>query len=173
MINKLWPCRGHTSMANTYSQIHIQFIFAVQGRQCVIHERVRERLEKYITGIVQGFCHKMISIYCMPDHTHMLVGFRNTQTIADLMREVKSTSSKFLNNEGLIKNKFNWQEGYGAFSYSKNELPRVIDYIIKQPLHHIKKSFKNEYIELLSEFGISFEEKYLFDWMDQGLTPTG
>ena len=150
-------------MADTYSQIHLQFVFAVQGRQGLIEESFRERTEKYITGIVRQFGHKMCSIYCMPDHTHMLVGFRTTQTISDLMREVKSSSSRFINSYGWIKNKFNWQEGYGAFSYSRNELPRIIDYILNQPVHHKKISFKEEYLNLLKEFEIQFEEKYLFD----------
>jgi putative transposase len=153
-------------MANTYSQIHLQFVFAVQNRYGQIHEEIRERTEKYISGIVQGFGHKMLSIYCMPDHAHLLVGFRTNQSIADLMREVKSCSSKFLNIEKITKEKFNWQSGYGAFSYSKNDVPRVIDYILNQPNHHKTKSFKEEYVSLLKEFQIEYEDQYLFDWIN-------
>lgn len=154
-------------MANTYTQIHLQFVFAVQNRYSLIREEIRQRTEKYITGIVQECGHKMLSIYCMPDHTHLLVGFRNNQSIADLMREVKSESSKFLNSEKLIRNKFNWQNGYGAFSYSKAEVPRVIDYILNQPQHHKNTSFKEEYMMLLKEFEIPYEEKYLFEWINE------
>ena len=154
-------------MSNTYSQVHLQFVFAVQNRYSLIHEGIRERTEKYITGIVQDFAHKMLSIYCMPGHAHLLVGFRNNQSIADLMREVKAGSSKFLNTGKFFREKLNWQNGYGAFSYSKRDVPNVINYILNQPEHHRKVSFKDEYISLLKEFQIAYEEQYLFDWLSE------
>ncbi len=153
-------------MPNTFTQIHLQFVFAVKGRQNLLKELVRERLEKYITGIVQKYGHKLLSIYCMPDHTHLFVGFRPTQTVADFMREVKASSSEFINSEKLIAGRFNWQEGYGAFSYSKSHVQNVIDYVLHQPEHHRKKTFKEEYMEFLKRFEIPYEEKYLFEWYD-------
>lgn len=168
------PRRGRTNatMPNTYTQIHLHFVFAVKNRQALIYESIRDRVEKYITGIVQNFGHKLLAVYCMPNHAHLFVGFRPTQLIADFMREVKSASSTFINTEGLTKAKFNWQEGYGAFSYSHSHVPNVIDYVLNQPEHHRKKTFQEEYLELLKKFEIAYDEKYLFDWIDAGATPT-
>jgi len=153
-------------MANTYSQIHLQFVFAVQNRQCLIAEPVREEIERYITGMVQNFGHKMLSIYAMPDHIHLLTGYRPEQAIKDFMREIKSRSTDFINRKSLIKHRFSWQEGYGAFSYTKRDVPIITNYIRNQPLHHKKQTFKEEYIGLLQEFEIPFEEKYLFNWIE-------
>ncbi len=131
-------------MPNTYTQIHIHFVFAIKHRQSLINESIRERVEKYITGIVQNHQHKLLAIYCMPDHTHLFIGFRTTQTISDLMREVKSRSSEFINEQKLTKEKFNWQQGYGAFSYSHSHVTNVIEYILHQPdIIKIKLSGKN------------------------------
>lgn len=161
-------------MPNTYTQIHLHFVFAVKNRQALIHEAIWNRVEKYITGIVQNLRHKPLAIYCMPDHTHLFVGFRPVQSIADFMRDVKANTSEFNNREGLIKEKFNWQKGYGygAFSYSHSHVQNVIDYILHQLEHHRKKTFKEEYLELLKKFEVSYEEKYLFDWIKAGATPT-
>jgi REP element-mobilizing transposase RayT len=141
-------------------------VFAVKHRNSLINEGIRERVEKYLTGIVQNHNHKLLAVYCMPNHAHLFVGFRPSQSISDLMREVKSRSSEFINVERLIEGKFNWQEGYGAFSYSKSHVNNVIDYILRQPEHHQKKSFKEEYIEMLDKFEIPYEEKYLFEWIE-------
>jgi REP element-mobilizing transposase RayT len=153
-------------MPNTFTQIHLQFVFAVKGRQSLIHEPIRDRLEKYITGIVQSYNHRLLSIYCMPDHTHLFVGFRPTQSVSDFMREVKSSSSEFINEQKIMQEKFNWQEGYGAFSYSKSHVQNVIYYVLHQPEHHKKKTFKEEYLEFLNKFEIRYEEQYLFEWME-------
>lgn len=153
-------------MSNTYTQTHLHFIFAVKYRYSLINEDIRQRIEKYTTGIVQNHNHKLLAIYCMPDHAHLLVGFRPTQSISDLMREVKSRSCEFVNVEGLTREKFNWQEGYCAFSYSKSHVKSVIDYILHQPVHHHKKTFKEEYLEILEKFEIPYEEKYLFEWIE-------
>jgi REP element-mobilizing transposase RayT len=159
-------------MPNTYTQIHLHFVFAVKNRQATIHEEIRIRVEKYMTGIFQSFGHKLLAIYCMPDHVHLFIRFRQNQTISDLMREVKSRSSEFINKEGLTKTKFNWQEGYGAFSYSHSHVQNVIDYVLNQPEHHRKKTFREEYIEFLKRFEIPFEDQYLFDWLETSATPT-
>lgn len=159
-------------MPNTFTQIHLHLVFAVKNRQAQISEAIRIRVEKYMTGIVQNFGHKPLAVYSMPDHTHMLIGFRPTQSLSDLVREVKSKSSEFINKEGLTAAKFNWQEGYGAFSYSHSHLQNVIDYILQQPEHHQKKTFREEYIEFLNKFEVPFEEQYLFDWLETSTTPT-
>jgi REP element-mobilizing transposase RayT len=159
-------------MPNTYTQIHIHAVFAVKNRQSIIHDAIRVRVEKYFTGIVQNSGHKLLSIYCMPDHAHLFIGFRPTQSLSDLMREVKSRSAEFINQEKLTTTKFNWQEGYGAFSYSHSHVQNVIDYVLHQPEHHRKKTFQEEYLELLRKFEVSYDEKYLFDWIEPCATPT-
>lgn len=152
-------------MPNTYSQVHIHFVFAVKNRQALVHEAIRNRVEQYIAGIVQNQGHKLLAIYCMPDHTHLLVGLRPNQSMSDLMREVKSKSTDFINNYKLTLSHFYWQEGYGAFSYSRSHVQNVIDYILRQPEHHNKKSFKEEYLDLLERFEVAFDEQYLFEWL--------
>jgi REP element-mobilizing transposase RayT len=124
-------------------------VFAAKHRNSLINENIRQRVEKYITGIVQNFQHKVLAIYCMPDHTHLLIGFRPNQSLSDLMREVKSKSSEFINKGRLTKEKSNWQEGYGAFSYSQSHVPNVINYVLHQPQHHKKQTFREEYIAFL------------------------
>lgn len=159
-------------MPNTYTQIHIHFVFAVKNRQALIHESIRIRVEKYITGIAQNLEHKLLAIYCMPDHAHLFIGFRPNQCVSDFMREIKSKSSEFINKEKLTTEKFSWQVGYGAFSYSHSHVQNVIDYILNQPENHKRKIFKEEYLEFLKKFEISYEEKYLFNWIETGSTPT-
>lgn len=149
-------------MANTYTQIHIQAVFAVRNRECLIGNDWKTDLYKYITGIVQANGHKMIQINGMPDHVHMLFGMRPVQSLSDLMKQVKQDSSKWINTNRLSKVKFSWQEGYGAFSFSKDQLPRVIRYIQKQEEHHRVKSFREEYLELLKAHDIEFDEQYIF-----------
>ncbi len=153
-------------MANTYSQIYIQIVFAVQGRQNLITKNHQEELHKYITGIVQKREQKMLTVYCNPDHTHLLVGLKPNITISDLVRDIKAGSSNFINENRWVKGKFNWQEGYGAFSYSRSQIDQVAKYILNQEEHHRKRSFKDEYLELLEKFEIEYDERYLFDWME-------
>jgi putative transposase len=153
-------------MANTYSQIYIQIVFAVQGRQNLIAKEHREELHKYITGIVRNRDQKMLSIFSMPDHTHLLVGLRPSIAISDLLRDIKADSSNFINNKKWLRVKFNWQEGFGAFSYSRSQLDSVIKYILNQEKHHKKKTFKEEYIGFLKKFEIGYDEKYLFEWIE-------
>jgi len=149
-------------MANTYTQLHIQAIFAVQHRDCVIQKTWQEELHKYITGIVEGYDHKMLQINSMPDHVHLFFGLRPKQSLADLMQHVKGDSSKWINDKGLLKTKFSWQSGYGAFSYSKSQVPSVIKYIINQEEHHRKKTFIEEYKDFLKAFEIEYDERYIF-----------
>ena|SRR6266540_1387741 len=153
-------------MANTFYQIYLQFVFAVKGRRSLIAKEHKEELHKYITGLVQNRKAKMLAVNCMPDHTHLFVGFKPTVLIADFVKEVKVESNEFITNKKWIKGKFNWQEGYGVFSYSHSHIDRVIKYVLNQEKHHQKKTFRQEYHELLEKFEIPFEEKYLFEFIE-------
>jgi len=152
----------HAIMANTYTQIHIQAVFAVQNRQSLIKNEWKGELYKYITGIIQNNNHKVLQINGMPDHIHILFGMRPTQSLSDLMKQVKQDSSKWINNKKFVDGKFSWQAGFGAFSYSKSELPNVINYIKNQEHHHKSNTFQEEYLQLLKEFNIEFDERYIF-----------
>lgn len=149
-------------MANTYTQIHIQAVFVVQNRDCVIHKSWKNELYKYITGIIQNHNHKVLAINGMPDHVHVLFGMRPTQSLSDLMQDIKGDSSKWINEKGYVKGKFSWQAGYGAFSYSKSHVENVITYIQNQEIHHKKKTFMEEYIEFLEKFEVDYDERYVF-----------
>ena len=149
-------------MANTYTQIHIQAVYAVQNRESLIQEDWEESLYKVTSTILQEYGHKMLQINGMSDHIHMLFGMRPTQSLSDLMKMVKQRSSSWINDERLVWGKFSWQEGYGAFSYAKSQVPNVIRYIQDQKHHHKKMSFQTEYIELLDEMEIDYDERYLF-----------
>ena len=153
-------------MANTYSQIYTHIVFAVKGRQNLINPNIREELHKYITGIITNRDQKLLSIFCMPDHTHLLIGLKPSISISDLVRDIKAGSSKFINDKKLIKGKFSWQEGFGVFSYSRSQIDTVIKYIQNQEKHHHKKSFKEEYIDFLEKFAVEYDERYLFEWID-------
>jgi REP element-mobilizing transposase RayT len=151
-------------VANTYSQIYIQIVFAVQGRQNFISKNNKEELHKYITGIISKRNQKLLAIHCMPDHTHILTGIKPTCTISDMVRDVKAGSSAFINEQKWIRSKFNWQEGYGAFSYGHSQLDKVIQYINNQEKHHAKRTFKEEYFDFLKKCNVDYNEQYLFDW---------
>jgi len=153
-------------MANTYTQIHIHSVFAVQNRLCVISKSWQDELYKYISGIVKANGHKLLTINGMPDHVHVLFGMRPTQSLSDLMQDIKGSSSKWINEKGFVAGKFSWQEGYGSFSYAKSELSNVIYYIENQQQHHIIKTFNEEYKMLLQEFDIDYDEKYIFKPID-------
>mgnify|MGYP001557589412 FL=1 len=153
-------------MANTYSQIYLQFVFAVRARQNLIARVHKEELHKYMTGLVQNRKAKMLAVHCMPDHCHLFVGFKPTILISDFIKEIKVESNIFINNKKWINTDFNWQNGYGVFYYSHSQIDRVIKYVLNQEEHHRKKSFRKEYHELLKEFEIAFEEQYLFNFID-------
>jgi putative transposase len=153
-------------MAGTFSQIYIQIVFAVRGRENLIHSEWEEELYKYITGIVRNKEQKLIAINGMPDHIHILVGMRPNCCLSDLVREIKKSSNQFVKEKNLSNFKFQWQEGYGAFSYSHSSLDKVIEYINNQKEHHKKQSFKEEYKTFLNKFQIEFKDKYLFEWYE-------
>jgi len=153
-------------MPNTYTQLYIQLVFAVQNRESLIREPNRDEIQKYITGIASKNGHKVLSIYCMPDHAHIFIGLNPNQSISSLANDLKSNSSKWINEKKLFRYKFNWQNGYGAFSYHKGMISTIGHYIDTQPEHHQKRSFKHEYLDLLREFDIDFNDQYLFDFFD-------
>lgn len=154
------------TMANTYTQLHIQFVFAVQDRASLVQLAWEEELYKYITGIVRNHKHKMIAVNGMPDHVHVFIGLHPTQSIADLMKTVKGESSEWINNRGFVKEKFQWQEGYGAFSYGHSQIEQVFQYIMNQKKHHEKVSFLDEYHALLKKFEVPFDERFVFKPVD-------
>ena len=149
-------------MANTYTQIHIHFVFAVKYRNGFIKSEWKDALYNYIAGIIRNNNHRLLAINGMPDHIHILIGLRPDQSVSDLMKDVKQCSSLWINKNQLTPAHFEWQEGYGAFSYSKSQEERVINYIKNQEVHHQKKTFRQEYLDFLEKFGIEFEEKYSF-----------
>ena len=149
-------------MANTYTQIHIHFVFAVKFRKGLINTKWKDQLYKYITEIIQSNNHKLLAINGIEDHIHIFIGMRPTQSISDLMKEVKQNSSLWINENNFTTQKFQWQEGYGAFSHSKSQVETVIKYILNQEEHHKKQTFKDEYLEILKNFEIEYDEKYIF-----------
>lgn len=149
-------------MANTYTQLYIHIIFAVKGRQNLISNNIKEELYKYITGIVTNEEQKLIAINGMPDHIHVFIGLKPNKSLSDLVRDMKANSSRFINEKQWMNGKFEWQTGFGAFSYSHSQLTNVINYIQNQEEHHKIKTFKEEYIEFLKSFDIEFEENYIF-----------
>ena len=146
-------------MANSYTQLYAQIIFSPRCRQNLIHNRIKDDIYKYIVGIIKKKNQKPMIINGMPDHVHILLGFSPDITISDLVRDIKSNSTNFVNDNNLIQGKFSWQKGFGAFTYSKSQVPRVVRYIKNQEEHHSKKTFKEEYLELLEKFGVKYKEK--------------
>lgn len=153
-------------MNGTFSQIYIQIVFPVKFRESLISPSWEEELYKYITGIITNKNQKLLAINGMPDHIHILIGMRPSCCLSDLVREIKKSSTEFINQKGFTKTKFQWQEGFGAFSYSHSALDNVIAYIRNQKHHHRKKTFREEYIEFLQKFQIAYKEEFLFDWID-------
>jgi REP element-mobilizing transposase RayT len=149
-------------MPNTYTQLHIQFVFAVKYRASLIQKEWKDELHKYITGIYQNHNHKMLQINSMPDHIHILVGMRPEQSISSLIQTVKTESSKWIKDKKLCNSPFAWQSGYGAFSYSKSHVQNVVRYIQNQEAHHKKQTFLDEYRQFLKAFEIEYDERYIF-----------
>ncbi len=152
-------------MPGTFSQIYIQVVFAVKARESLIQPHWEEALFKYITGIVTNKGQKMLAINGMPDHIHFVMGMKPSCCLSDLVREIKKSSNEFVNAQCFTHFKFQWQEGFGAFSYGQDGLDRVIAYVMNQKEHHIKRSFQEEYKAFLKEFQIEHKDEYLFDWI--------
>jgi putative transposase len=149
-------------MANTYTQIYIQIVFAVENRISLIKDQWREELHKYITGIIQNHKHKLITINSMADHIHIFIGMKPIQALSDLLQDIKEYSSKWINRKKFVLGQFNWQAGYGAFSYSHSHIDSVVKYIQNQKRHHQKKTFRQEYIKFLEKFHVEYDERYIF-----------
>ena len=153
-------------MSNTYTQLHVQIVFAVKYRKNLVSKSWKEELYKYMSGIIEHKQHKLLCINGVEDHIHILIGLRPHQALSDLVRDIKSNSTKFINENKWVKGKFSWQEGFGAFSYSKSHISNVINYILNQEEHHKTKTFKVEYLDFLEKFEIEYNEKYLFEWIE-------
>jgi len=149
-------------MANTYTRLHIQFVFAVKYRAAMIDKTWNEKLHGYITGIVQNNKHKMLQINSMPDHIHIFIGLDPEQSISSLMQRVKTDSSAWVNDNGFCDSHFSWQKGYGAFSYARSQVDTVIRYIQNQEMHHRRKNFLDEYRQFLTAFEVDWDERYIF-----------
>ena len=150
-------------MAGTFTQIYIQIIFAVKGRENLISKTWKDELYRYISGIITNKDQKSIIVNGMPDHVHILIGLKPSMPISVLVRDVKNNSSNFINKKGFVKGKFSWQEGFGAFSYSHSQLEQVYNYVMNQELHHHKRTFKEEYEDFLQKFAIDYNPQYLFN----------
>ena len=153
-------------MANTYTQLYLQFVFAVRGRENLIKESFREELEKIMCGVINRHKCKTYAIYCNPDHTHIFVGMNPNISPSKLIGQVKSASSKWMNDKLIFCKIFNWQKGFGAFTYSKSHIDKVVKYVLNQPIHHRKKTFKDEYLLILQKFGVDYDPKYVFEWYE-------
>jgi REP element-mobilizing transposase RayT len=154
-------------MAGTFSQIYIQTVIAVKNRNALIIPEWESELFKYITGIVQNKGQKMLAINGTNNHIHFLIGMKPTCCLSDLIREIKKSSNTFIKEKRFTRFNFQWQEGFGAFSYSHSALDKVIQYIHSQKEHHRKRTFKVEYMDFLRKFSIEFKDEYLFDWIDE------
>ncbi|WP_090341481.1 IS200/IS605 family transposase [Dyadobacter koreensis] len=150
-------------MANTYTQLYMQIVFSVQGRESIIKKAWKDELYAYIGGIISNNRSKPLAINGMPDHIHIFIGYNPTMSLPDLVEEIKTSSNKFLKAKYRLA-VFNWQKGYGAFSYSRSHIDAVIKYIGNQEVHHKTRTFREEYIKMLTDFEIDYQEKYLFDF---------
>jgi putative transposase len=152
-------------MAGTYSQIYIQVVFAVKGRQNLLQKEWRDEVFKYMSGIITNKGQKPIIVNGVEDHIHAFIGLKPSIPLSDLVRDVKNNSTNFINDHNWINGKFCWQEGYGAFSYSHSQIENVYNYILNQEEHHSKLTFKDEYMDFLRKFEIEHDVKYLFEWI--------
>jgi REP element-mobilizing transposase RayT len=159
-------------VANTYTQIYIQIVFAVSGGLSLIRSEHKEEIYKYISGVVRNDGHKLIAINGMSDHVHILLGLKPDMALSDLVRDIKSNSTNFINERRLANVKFGWQEGYGAFSYGRSQLDSIIRYVQNQEKHHSRRSFKDEYLTLLRKFEIKFDGRYVFKFVEDEEQPS-
>ena len=153
-------------MPNTYTQIYIHIVFAVKYREALISSSWKERLHKYMTGIIQNQGHKLISINTMPNHAHIFIGMKPDVALSDLVRDIKRDSTNFVNNEIKMRGKFGWQEGFGAFSYSHSQIDSVAQYILNQEEHHRLKTFREEYETMLKDYAVEYNDRYVFEWIE-------
>ena len=153
-------------VANTYTQLYAQIVFSPKGRSNLIPDKIRDQVYGYIAGIIKNKNQKPMIINGMPDHVHILVGFSPDIAISDLVRDIKSNSTNYINDRRLIMGKFSWQTGFGAFTYSKSQIPQVVEYVKNQQEHHKESTFREEYLKLLDSFGVDYKSEYLFECYD-------
>ena len=153
-------------MANTYTQFNMHIVFSVKGRNNFLSDKLRPELFRYITGIIKQKKHYSLAVNGYKDHVHIFFEYNPSFSVSDLIRDIKSGSSKWINDQKIIVGKFSWQEGYGGFSYSKSQRNSVINYIMNQEQHHKNKTFKEEYLQLLKDFDIEFQNEYVFEFYD-------
>lgn len=153
-------------MANTYTQMYVHLVFSPRRREALIRRKWKDGLEKYITGIVQNHKHKMLAIGAMPDHIHLFIGYNVNHLIPDLVEEIKTSSNAWVKKNKLSKFRFDWQKGYGAFSHSRSQLDTVVKYVLNQEDHHKRKSFREEYLDILRKNEIEFKNEYVFEFFD-------
>ena len=153
-------------MPNTYTQLYTHLVFAVKNRQALIKPEFREEIERYMTGILQNKKHKLLAIYLMPDHAHILIGANPAISLSETVQVLKTETTNFIKEKRFMPFRFNWQEGFGAFSHSRSELDNVVKYILNQLEHHRKATFHEEYIALLQRYEVDFKDEYLFDFFD-------
>jgi putative transposase len=153
-------------MANTYTQCYFHLVFAVKNRNALIKKHWKDNLEKYITGIIQNQKHKLLAINSMPDHIHIFIGYNLNQTIPKLVEEIKTSSNAWIKSNNLSKSKFEWQIGYGAFTYSHSQIDAVVKYVMNQEQHHKQKTFREEYLEILKKNDVRYNDEYVFDFFD-------
>ena len=154
-------------MAGTFTQIYIQAVVVVNGRTNLLHKEWRDEVFKYMAGIIKNKGHKPIIVNGVSDHVHLFIGLKPTMAIADLLRDVKNNTSTFINDKKWLRGKFSWQRGYGAFSYAHSQMNQVYQYILNQEEHHRKRTFREEYLEFLEKFEVPYEERYLFEWIEE------
>jgi len=153
-------------MAGTYTQIYIQYVFAVKGRENLLQKPWRDEVFKYMAGIIKGKGQKPVIVNGVENHVHVFVGLKPAMSISDLVRDIKNNSTNFINEQKYVDKRFQWQEGYGAFSYAHSQINDVYQYILNQEAHHAKKTFHEEYLDFLQKFEIEYDERYLFDWLE-------
>jgi REP element-mobilizing transposase RayT len=153
-------------MAGTFSQIYLQFVFAVKGRMALIPKQHKEELHRYMTALVQNRKAKLLAVNCMPDHTHLFVGFKPSVLISDFVKEVKVESNLFIQSKKWLPGQFQWQDGYGVFSYGHSQIDSVIKYVLNQEEHHRKQTFRDEYTAFLKAFQVPHNEQYLFEFIE-------
>ncbi len=153
-------------MANTYTQCYFHLVFSPKNKEALIKKEWKDKLEKYITSVIQNNKHKLLAIGGVSDHIHILIGYNVNEKIPDLVEEIKTSSTKWIKEKKLSAFKFEWQRGYGAFTHSKSQIGNVVNYILNQENHHKKKSFKEEYLEILAKNDVQFDERFLFDFFD-------
>ncbi len=153
-------------MANTFTQMYAQVVFSPKGRQHLILPAIEEKLYQYITGVVKEYDQKLIAVNGMPDHIHIFIGFKPSIKISDLVGDIKTASSKYIKKERLLPGTFAWQDGYGCFTYAHSQLDVVAKYVMNQKVHHQKRTFRQEYMEMLQKAGVQYDERYLFEFYD-------